>query len=245
MIKILRDSLVVVFLISIIGCGASTSQVNSRLKNLKLSDRPQQITILPADIEIHRFTAGGAIEEVPEWTEESKGAFKTAVVRHIEKRSNLVLRELPELTAEEQLMLDEHIALYGVVGPAAVSEGAIWKHKSENFDYSIGPGLAFLKEKSGSSNALFINAVDLRSTGGRAALAVGAAIFGVGIPMGGSRVYVSMVDLETGDILWTYTGGAPGSFTDPTKMELFLQKTIDDYLAVYDKDGRKVAKANR
>lgn len=194
---------------------------------------------MPADIEIHRLTAGGAIEEVPEWTEESKKSFDSAINSYIEKRNNLQLTTLQKLTDEEQKILDEHIALYDVVGPAAFFQGSTWKHKKENFDYSIGSGLSFLKEKTGSDTALFINAVDIRSTGGRAALMVGAALLGVGIPMGGSHAYLSVVDLETGDILWTTNAETPGSFNDSKKIEKYLQKTINEYLSIFSNKSAK------
>lgn len=169
---------------------------------------------------------------------------KLQLINHAAKRSDIILKTLPELTEEEQKKFDEHLALYGVVGPAAAFEGSAWKHKVENFDYSIGPGLNFIKEKTGAKTALFINAVDLRSTGGRATLMVTAAIFGVGIPMGGSAVYLSMVDLETGDIMWTSKVVSPGSFEDPKKIEGFLKKQLNDYLKNFD-DNKKVAKAGK
>lgn len=246
MLNIIRNTLAVLFLISIFGCGANQARLHNRLQTATAEDRPKQLTILPADVEIHRFTAGGAIEEVPEWSEESTKSFQDAIDRHISKRKNLTLQNLPELTEEEKEILEEHIALYGVVGPAAVQFGSFWKHKQENYDYSIGPGLKFLKDKTGSDTALFINAVDIRSTGGRAALMIGAAIFGVGIPMGGSQVYLSVVDLETGDILWNSNAVSPGSFSDVKKIEKYLKESIDNYLKVFPKSGEaKVAKANK
>lgn len=79
MSNLLRNILAVAMLVSIIGCGAKTTNLNSRLKNVSSSDRPSELVIMPAEVEISRFTAGGAVEEVPELSEASEAAFKTAI----------------------------------------------------------------------------------------------------------------------------------------------------------------------
>ncbi|MET1255016.1 hypothetical protein [Aliikangiella maris] len=244
MFNLIKNAIIVGCLIFILGCGANKALINKKLTNHQ-SNPPTEIVVLQPDVKVFRFTAGGAVEEVPEWGQMSTQSFSSAINLLQKERQDIQIKNHPQLTAEEQKILDEHIALYRVVGPAAVNYGAMWDHKKKNFDYSIGPGLSFLREKINSDTILFINAVDVRSTGGRAALAVGVAILGIGIPMGGSNIYMSIVELETGDILWSSNDISPPNFDNIQSLKKYFGSSVDDYLAFYQPSKKKVAQSKK
>ena len=74
--------------------------------------------------------------------------------------------------------------------------------KGENFDWSLGPGVASIGQQHDADYALFVHYRDYQASGGRVAFAVLAAAAGVGVPMGGEMGFASLVDLKSGDIVW-------------------------------------------
>ena len=59
-----------------------------------------------------------------------------------------------------------------------------------------------LKEDTGADYALFVYLRDSYTSPGRAALIVAAAILGVGLQGGVQLGFASLVDLQTGQIVW-------------------------------------------
>lgn len=74
--------------------------------------------------------------------------------------------------------------------------------KRGKFDWTLGPGTQALQAATGARYALFVGARGAYADAGRVAAMVGMAILGVGIPLGGQYLVVSLVDLETGRVLW-------------------------------------------
>ena len=167
---------------------------------------PGRVLILPARITSNEISAGGVIEEVKAWSEVSGANVERDLRRYAQSRPNLEVVSLPDLTEEERQALDQHLALYDLVGTTAylysTYAGKEWEHKRSEFDYSLGDGLRFLKERSGADAALIITGEDYISTAGRKGLFVAAALFGVVIPMGHSYLLAGMVDLDSGEVLW-------------------------------------------
>ena len=55
--------------------------------------------------------------------------------------------------------------------------GPAWKHKVDHFDYTLGSGLAFLKERTNADAGLLVIGRHQIATGGRVAASVLAALF--------------------------------------------------------------------
>ena len=74
--------------------------------------------------------------------------------------------------------------------------------KNGRFDWSLGPGVASLRQQYDADYALFVHYRDYQASGGRVAFAILAAAAGVGVGMGSESGFASLVDLNTGDIVW-------------------------------------------
>lgn len=79
--------------------------------------------------------------------------------------------------------------------------------KKEAFDYTLGPGAAQLSEVSGANYGIFVMTLDEFASSGRKAMqvmgALGCLVGACVIVGGGIHVsYVSLVDLQTGKIVW-------------------------------------------
>lgn len=166
---------------------------------------PKKVLFIAPDVRIKEISAGGMVEEVPEWTQQSNSHVRssfTSIARELE----LAVIAPPTLPAANQEVVDQHIALYDLVAGnafhAVTHVDPAWTHKRQAFDYTLGPGLSFLGTDSGADAALFIVGADFVSTSGRKAAMVIGALFGVAIPMGFTYLTAGVVDLASGDLLW-------------------------------------------
>lgn len=166
----------------------------------------KNIVLLPANFEMYEFGAV-SIEPVPEWTELATEMARTTLSKYLPEKLSYNIVDLPELTQAESDNVTEHVVLYETVAAEAISMintgGPAWQHKKTNFDYKIGNGLDFLKEKSNADLALVFVGLDTVSTGGRIGMSLLLAAGGVSVPMTGPEVaYAGIIDLSTGDIDW-------------------------------------------
>jgi len=169
---------------------------------------PKKILLLPAEITVKEISVGGVPEKVPEWTKQASDNVAREVAALAATRNDFELVQLPELTPEERDLLEEYLGVYFQVAVAAhrltsVAVGG-WEHKRQRFDYTIGDGLSFLKQKSGADAVLMVIGEDVISSSGRKAAFVLAAAMGVGIAMGQSLLSVGVVSLDNGDLLWMH-----------------------------------------
>ncbi len=194
--------------------------------------------VMPVDLEMFLLTAGGTRELQPEWTEigtdNLQQAFDDASAKTFEPVS------LPELTEEEQAILDEHMALFEVAVANSVTmiTTAKMKHKIDNYDYTVGPGMAWLADRAGAEKLVMFSAVQEKSSGGRIAMMIlGAAVGGttgvyVSPGIGSSYGTVGIMDLKTGNIEWA-------NYRTPVKGDMRKEKsatsTVGDLMLAFPK----------
>jgi hypothetical protein len=167
---------------------------------------PKKLVILPLNVKVLEVTAGGVTETVPEWTAEARKNIKKSLTNAIKDDATLSEVKMPRLSTRDAALVDEHVALYNLVTNTASHIN--WEHKIRRFDYSIGPGLAKLRRKTGADAAVMVYARDYASTTGRKAKAILGRIPIINIfsgappELGHSFVHIGIVDLKTGDLLW-------------------------------------------
>jgi hypothetical protein len=189
----------------------SATSAFAQYRHMTLQDKsrelPQKIVILPADVLVRELQAGGMLEKVPAWSKISSENLTKALAELSKTGKHFTVVDLPPLSAAEQDALEQAINTFMTVGVTAhqmMLSGPAWEHKRKEFDYTLGPLLSFLKEKTGADAAIIVAGEDVVSSGGRKAAMVFAAILGVGIPMGYSIALTSFVDLSTGNLLWLH-----------------------------------------
>lgn len=220
---------------------------------------PKRVLFLPADIRLHELSAGGVAEKVDAWTTEAS-ATATRVVNDIStSRKPFELTESPTLSPEEKAILDEHIALYdSVAGSAHLARSSMfeaWRERSKTFDYTLGPGLKALADRTNVDAALIVSGSDYISSGGRKAAMLMGAVLGaftgvVIVPGGGiSFVSVGVVDLRTGNLIWYGTDQAGNTdFRSEADLRGMIEKLFNDYPGIgpapQPAKPAKTAKAN-
>jgi hypothetical protein len=218
----------------------------------RVLDTPQEykeshlkLIALPLSIKVKEMSAGGIREEVGPWTQTAEGHIISSMRSGKPFAGKFDLIPLGALFADQQAKVDEHVTLFGVVAGSAMAHTMInpvetaWQPKAKRFDYTLGPGLAFLRETTGADYALVLFGEDVISSGGRKAAFVAAALFGVGIPLGHSFMLAGIVELQSGDIIWLNYAFSPGSgtFRERADVDSILSELFADYpgLEAYNK----------
>jgi hypothetical protein len=192
------------------GCAtAPTASVHYTIKQEPGSRPLQQIVLLPVDVDVYELSAGGVQEEVPEWSSTAATNIRKALLVSKAGGSECCVTrpvDTASLTPGERAILEEHLALFNTVATnamwASLPYNTAWHFKAEHFDYTLGDGLGFLKEKYGLDAGLIITGEDVVSSSGRKTTAVLGAMVGVAIPLGHSILMGGLVDFSTGDLLW-------------------------------------------
>ncbi len=232
--------LLLIITLVLAGCAATPSaKVHYTIRQQPGSRPLQQVVLLPVDVDVYELSAGGVKEKVPEWSSTaetnirsallvSKGAAGTCcTTRHVDTSS---------LTPDEREILEEHLALFNTVATnamwATLPFNTAWHFKAEHFDYTLGDGLGFLKEKYGLDAGLVITGEDVVSSSGRKTTAVLGAMFGVAIPLGHSILMGGLVDFSSGDLLWlnhVVSAAGQADLRDPASCLELAKTLMQDY----------------
>jgi hypothetical protein len=197
---------------------------------------PRKLVLLPPEVDVFELSAGGTIEKVPEWGRQAAGHIEREIREFVDGRRDLELVPMATLSEDEKELVERHFAAYTVVATTAHAilhnADPAWAHKRNRFDYTIGPGLRFLKEKTGADAAILAVAEDLVSSGGRKAMVVLGALLGIGLPTGRAYLVLAVVELESGDIVWLHSDF---SVTQDLKDGAAVEGMIIDVLRAYER----------
>lgn len=198
------SALVVVVALVVGGCATQSFSTTEKIRRYSSETR---VLLMPVDITLGEITAGGLVEPNAEWT--------AAAERHVNKALNefmttrdakLVAYSPPTVGSDRHHLYQQIIKLHAAVGLS------ILRHqyqtpiqlptKRGSFEWSMGGDLRELKESSGADYGLFIHVQDTYASSGRVATIVVAALFGIGLPGGAQLGFASLVDLNSGEIVW-------------------------------------------
>lgn len=199
--RALGHLLILVLLLVVGGC-ATTASVKQVDRLAAVGEDPR-ILIMTPDVKYFLLTAGGVAEPHAEWTEAARRNFADSLKAYTDERNIDVImpRGDDDLSAEEI----KYQKLYSAVGTSILIHhfGALkLPTKQGSFDWGLGPGVKAIGEQYGADYALFSYYRDYQASGGRVAFAILAAAAGVGIGAGSETGFASLVDLNTGNIVW-------------------------------------------
>ena len=189
----------------------------------------ERLLVLPARFLQYKYSLTSRVEVIPDQTELGERNLESSLQRTWKRDQSQQFLELPELSAGEQEIVREHADLLRQVAVAAINIGAASPWRS---DYSIGPGLAFLAERTGVDRAIFVS-------GGRADPSVGIALFTGAVLLlgdwpavpGGNQKAISalVVELRSGDVLQAFMPerGLAGEATDIAGSNTWMRALFD------------------
>jgi len=168
--------------------------------------RPRKVVLLPPQVFVYELSAGGVPTRMADWEAAARDNVSAAALRVAHESGLFEVIPAPALAGEARERLEAHIGLYERVAQSVFSFGrgtqGAWAHKQQEFDYTLGPGLAFLRDETGADAALIVLGADFISSAGRRAAFIAGLALGVVMPLGQAFMTAGVVDLETGDVQW-------------------------------------------
>jgi hypothetical protein len=191
----------VLFTVVLLAAASAWAQSKNLAPGFASLPKGASVVIMPTDIELFSISGGGVLEPKADWTEAASQHFKSAL---LEKNRVLGLTsiELAEKDADE---LAEINSLHGAVARAIAMHhfGSLnLPTKEGKLDWSLGEPVQLIKKKTGADYALFSWVRDSYASAERAVTMIALAFFGVAASGGAQVGYASLVDLNTGQVLW-------------------------------------------
>jgi hypothetical protein len=163
-----------------------------------------KIVVAPPDIELFEVTAGGLPEPRADWSDTARKLTRA----ELEKRRPSLGVDTVELDQGSADELSELLSLHAAIARSIALHqfGRVpLPTKNGHLDWSFGDAMKPLQERTGARYALFIWVRDGYSSASRKAVMGLTVILTLGhvVPLGaGQEAYASLVDLETGRVLW-------------------------------------------
>ena len=223
----LRFGLSIAIGLAITACAPAPSKTGTEERWPHASGKPlpRKIVLLPAYIRMYELPALGAIDEM-EASSNAASENADSYIRDQKIGASFDLIDSATLDAEADRQVRQYVALYGRIVQNAYMEAHSrfpdWRERSGSFDYTLGPGLQALADRTGGDAALLVSGTAYVPTPTHTALmaltrAVGSSVpsrndpLGLSSPSmpcqmrndGGAIVSIGIVDLHTGDVLWS------------------------------------------
>lgn len=180
------------------------AQSRNRAPGFEALPKTARIAVMPTDIELFSISAGGIVEPKADWTEAAARHFRAAL-KEKKQRLGAVSIELSEQDADDLAEINTlHAAIARAIALHHFGPGHLnLPTKDGKLDWSLGDAVRPIKQKTGADYALFSWVRDSYASGERvAAMVFFGLLFGAIMPGGTQVGYASLVDLETGRVLW-------------------------------------------
>ena len=179
---------------------AQSKNLAPGFQNLQQTAR---IVLMPTDIELFSISGGGVLEPKADWTEAAARHFKSALIAK-KKKLGTTSVELNERDADEFAEVNTlHAAIARAISLHHFGPGYFaLPTKEGKLDWSLGDAVRPIKEKTGADYALFSWVRDSYVSGERVAAMIVLGLLGVAVPGGTQVGYASLVELDTGRVVW-------------------------------------------
>ena len=207
-----KPAIVFLTLVLVVTTGCVTTAYQAR-KNLAMDPEKRRIVLLTPDVELSILHAGGLPETQAEWTRQAKKYIADNLAQRFRNLNVQLVKRKATAKAKDAGMdgLDQRevqlLKLHGAVGRSILVhqyDNAPFQlpTKKGKFEWTMGSGTAYLKQKYGADYALFVFVRDSYSSSGRVAAIIFAAILGVHVQGGVQLGFSSLVDLNNGEVVW-------------------------------------------
>jgi hypothetical protein len=197
-----RVATAAILAVSLSGCVQNFHRTQETL--VVKPDRQTAILVLPVDAELSELSFGGFPTPRQDWTLAARENMNASLRAEFGEKSVTPHFHEGEIDDETTAKL---MRLHAAVGRSIMLHqyDGLTKlpTKVGEFDWTLGPSAAELGRRRPADYALFIHVRDSYSGPGRiAAQFVVAAVFGLAIQGGVQTGFASLVELETGRVVW-------------------------------------------
>ncbi len=222
---------VLIFSLALAGCEVASFYTKEKLER---GNKTAHVLLMTPDVQLGEVTAGGLVEPNAEWTAIAEKHIVTALKEQLAKhKSRLVPYHAPKAGTGEARIHTQLIKLHNAVGRSILLHKfapLILPTKEDKFDWTLGPQARIVGHEYGADYALFVYLRDTYTSPGRVAVMVLLAVLGVGVQGGTQTGFASLVDLETGDILWfSRLARASGDLRTPSAAVESVKTLLQDF----------------
>jgi hypothetical protein len=207
MVRALKAFLALTLMSMVMACTTTQTRVTRTLP-----ERPAAgtgIIVLKPDIELNILTTSGLEEPNSEWSKQALANIQASLTTALQNRQQRFIPLDPDTIitgrANQILRLHDAVATSILVFNYGIG-GSLPTKKASDFNWTLGPGALELARASAAGTdakyALITFGRGSYASGGRWALAIVGTALATSVPMGGQRVYASLVELSTGNIVW-------------------------------------------
>lgn len=162
-----------------------------------------KIVVMPVDVELFSISAGGVMEPKADWTASAQSHIRSA----LDSQAGEFGVETSHIQTQDSDDFGEQISLHAAVAQSIAlhhSFGGGWSlpTKEGKLDWSFGDAMREIKARTGARYGLFTWVRDSYASAERKATIVLMAVIGVHVGGGIQTGYASLVDLETGQVVW-------------------------------------------
>lgn len=162
-----------------------------------------KLVVMPVDVELFELSMGGVTEPKADWTASAQEHMKL----ELSKKTGQLGLNTSHLSEAEADEFAEQVGLHTAVARSinlhhGLGGGWALPTKEGRLDWTMGDAMQSLQTKTGARYGLFFWVRDSYASAGRKAAMVGLALLGVGLGGGAQVGYASLVDLESGRVLW-------------------------------------------
>lgn len=198
--------------------------------------RGKSVVLVEPSIQLYEMQASGLMEPRADWTRAARTDLPAAIESILRARQAELRPEYrvpPELDTASQprqiLALNEAVIntiyTHSYLHVPLPTRGVARK---KSLSWTLGPGVAAIREETGADYMLNVIVRDSYTSGGRAALMIAAAVLQLGILQGGQQYGVAtLVDLHTGDVVWfNVMSDSLGDLRDPKGTQETAEKLL-------------------
>ena len=162
-----------------------------------------KVVIMPVDVELFSLSAGGVAEPRADWTVSAQKHLDAALRKRM-AGIKLDAAAMDEKGADE---FAEQVSLHAAVAQAVALHHGLagnWAlpTKAGKLDWTFEDAMRPLRAKTGARYGLFLWVRDSYASAERKVAMVALALLGIGVGGGAQVGYASLVDLETGRLVW-------------------------------------------
>ena len=213
---------------------AHAADSKNRAPGFEFLPKDAKIVVMPTDIELFSVSAGGVPEPKADWTDAANRYFKAALAAK-KKSLGVSSVELSEKDADELAEINTlHAAIARSIQTHHFGVGVYQlPTKVGKLDWSLGDPVHAIRDRTGAKYALFSWIRDSYASAERIAATIALAFLGIGLHPGGMQQgYASLVDLETGRVVWfNRLIRGHGDLREPEKAAETLNTLLENFPA--------------
>jgi hypothetical protein len=159
-----------------------------------------RVLAVTPNVQLSLLSSLGQNEPREDWSQTGRDNLSAALQAYIESHGHDSSALGPSAAMDGHI--GQIIRLHDAVS-AAIQDRYALPTKEDAVDWTLGEGARELGAAYHSDYAVFVSGHGNFASAGRAAAMLGLSMIGVGLPMGTQVYNASLVDLRTGDVIWS------------------------------------------